>query len=290
MKAGRPKKINPTGKRFLDLYLDPLVHTNEIAKMCQISRKTHYRYLTELSIPVTRVAVGIYSVLPIQRAMTAFSNESELYDVEILRSIGAIAGIRFKLIPTLPELAIEMVRGGKVNMAIAALSQTKERAHELLTSFPYKPHVRPRGKIFSIANSANLLFSKKLRPTLGVTNRSVHQEFARSALSNEYEICDYKTALELFNAMKSGAVNHCLILPENSIYYANAPILTEVSKMYYFDSHTAIFTHVESPDLARLINITIEKMHDHNLFANILERVRRLRASCLRQAPLALPF
>lgn len=262
--SGRPKKLNPLGESFFRLCCDPFLSTEMICQQMQISRRTFYRYESELNLPELRAGLLNYSNLPIAKALLARKFPLEHYYANLLREIGLRLGIRVKVICLEHSLAEKALRAGEIDFAIASLSWTKERAKELYFSDSCFP-VRPSGNLVSFKKTGKPRI--RLKPRLGVVACSPHEDYAKKHLAQYYEILSFATTASLIYGFKCHRLEFLLLnYTEIDVYFKNKT-LDEVeinSTRIFYDTYSSILFHRDSADYRFAINQILAELQEEN--------------------------
>lgn len=260
--SGRPKNLSPTGKKFLDLYLDPLLDVDSICKISNISRSTFYNYENELNLPKLRVGLGTVSKLTSLRAFNNLQDPGEKYELQLIRQIGKLMGVRIKLVPFFSGVnsAVSAVCKQEVDFALSSLSWTKERSKALYFSEPYYQG-SPWGHLIQMKILDGLSLKGKKKPTLGVFYPSVHHEYAAEFLAQEFEIKCYSSVPSTIKALTDG--NADFILANSNVFtlYPNETMSMKIaSPKILYKSHTGIIFHADSEHWRKAVNTALGRV------------------------------
>jgi hypothetical protein len=266
---GRPKKIQgqtAEARKFLELYLDPLITKQAIIRQCRISQATFYNYEKELNLPQMKVAIGCPRVdLPWQRILSKFKDKDDLYELNLIRQISPLIQARIKLVPTLRSnvyAATYALKTREADLAISSMSMTAERRSEFYFSNPYFKNRAPHGFLLRKKRNHRAIVTSK-RPILGVVISTVHAEFAQKQLQTEFQVITYRTALIAFKALNSERVDFLLFHPS---WFKILPEVTAdieiCSRPYCYQSQTGILFHADSESWRPSVNRAIEVILD----------------------------
>jgi ABC-type amino acid transport substrate-binding protein len=259
LSPGRPKKLNPLGERFRDLYLDPSLQPDDIRKILGISRSTFYNYEKELGSPTLRVAIANSSELPLHMAIKKPGSPHECFDLAIACALGKELGARLKLIPcSFHKLAVEgAVKSKTVDFGFSSLSWTAARAQEFVFSETYNPIITPSGNLFRL--KGGLLGHRK--PRLGVPLRTVHADHAQTHLRQDYEIRFFRTVDLTLRALTAGHIDFVVLHPDWLALFDPAPEVEPVGPTLFYKSFTGIIFHRESEIWVPKVNQALESLH-----------------------------
>lgn len=263
--VGRRKKFNPLGEKFLRLYLDPLQKNEQICRHMRISSATFFRYVEELSLPTLKVGIGNFTEQPHLRALVKPSFRLQRYDLEVVRSLGYLLGVRFKLFPV--DNFLSRLKTGDVDMVVSRISWTKSRARDFHCSLPYEFHEFPHGVLFrnsTVRGERRLKRNEK--PILAVMRDSIHSEFAYANLQHQFKVQEYTTISTTLRALSSLQADRALL--HTSISEMSATVEID-SKPFKYDSFTTIVLAKSAEWLLKPLNQALEVMHDHQHFTAI---------------------
>lgn len=275
--SGRPKKVNPRGERFLQFYLDPLYSPEMICQKLSIGQSTFYEYESELNLPQLRIAIGNSSGLPLKKALARFDSPSEKIELDILKTLLKLTGIRGKLIPhSITAFAgATAVRRKEVDFAICSFSLTKDRSRDFFCSDAYQPDIRPQGVLIGLKENGVPIST--FRPILGVAQNSVHSEYALNHLSHNFDVRLFRSVALAVQALHKKSI-HFTLLHQN--YFDLIPKElenTEIkSRPFLYDSYSTMLFHSDSEMWRTPINRALDFMHSTGLTTQIISTHKKI--------------
>lgn len=250
------KKLNPLGKQFSQLYLDPFMEPAAICKLMNISMASYYRYVQELNFPTIRVSITNTCEQPFKKVLANPILDTQKRDLQIIRKIALNLDVKakFKLIPS-ENPGLEL-KNGHADIAIGGISWTRERAQHFYHSDTYEFKNLPHGYLFKRINEFPLqVSSKKTKPVLAVLKNSVHSEYAYQNLQNEFQIREFVTYMTTLRALTSRQADR--VLMHSSALQLNTDIEIASSRFSY-DTFTTILFHRDSQALIKPVNQALE--------------------------------
>lgn len=267
-RRGRPRKFNlqSDSKRFLDLYLNPLLSPNEISHLAGIKKSTFYNYEKELDLPQLRVGFGtLAGGLPRHLAINSVEDPEERHELNFIKKIAKELQVRIDIVPFLPQESTHMdraIENKSVDFLISSLTKTKERAKTLYFSDEYFFDGSPHGVL--IGESEFISFDKKWigKPRLGVLTSSVHAEFAESNLKQEFQVRQFRTGREAFTSLRHRTIDFVLFHPSWLNFYPEETQGFKIcSAPYFYNTHSAILFHSDSQIWQEPVNQVIDIFH-----------------------------
>jgi hypothetical protein len=265
-KLGRRRLIQPQSKEaesFLSMYLDPIFSTEQILDRLGIGLSTFYKYQRELQIPELKLGIGVAAPpLPNKLKYNQIRTSEEKEELELVRKLARISQIKINLIPIYNRNGVStltQVSNGNLDGAIGSICKTKLRASQFSFSQDYSVQSGAFGFLFYRSHYCNLKSTK--RPTLGVVQNSVHEDYAIYNLSIEYNLRSFRDYFFLLQALSVGRIDFALFHPAwlEKIPEFSKQIEKIEKKINYQIPSGIIFNNKGDPFVS-LINQSIEKI------------------------------
>lgn len=272
MKTGRPRlvNLNSEAKRFLDLYLDPLMSAEMICQLTGIKKSTFYNYEKELNLPQLKVGFGVSTAhLPREKVLGKLTDRDQIHELNVIRKLGRDLQARVKIVTvdcTDCRSVDNLIYSKKVDFVVSSITKTKKRSEDLYFSQDYFFDGGPFGVLMHNPTMKLNLLTSKNKPILGVTEHSVHAEYALSHLNQEFKIKKFRSGRKTLLALISGLVDFTLMHPSwLTARVSGIQDLQICSKPMFYSTHSAILFHADSQLWIPQVNESIERLHENHL-------------------------
>lgn len=270
---GRPRKITPQtelAKRFLELYLDPINKPDRIRQICGISLSTYYKYENELAIPQLTVGLGSSSIQVIQeRRWNLVQRPEEIEELNMIRKVSSLMQIRMKLIPFLTtniHTKAAGLRTQQFDLVIDSIAKTKVRSREFYFSQNYLLNDAPSGVLIRIRHSLPYTVRGSDKPLLGVSQGSIHEEYALEKLAPEFNVRSYRTISLLFEGLRKAKIDFVLNHPSWIKILNLADTDFEIcSKRYVYGAISGIMFRRDTALWVDPVNQALEQLFNSSL-------------------------